>query len=347
MKSSAALKALFSPWLWGRFFLVIAMLYWVVARNGPQRIAQALLSVNPFWACAAAAVFFASIFGGAFQWYVLLRLQGIEYRLGACFRSYYSGMFLNNFLPGTVGGDALRVWDVHRSEQDLGKATAATLLDRLLGFSALSLFSLMALSYELNRRALPDALLKHLLWAVGTVTLCFALLLLVLLSRRVSVLIHACIRLVGLKRLNTAYAKLQDSLFAYKSSWGKMSGVFAIAASVQILRVAVHLFCAWSLGISISPSFFLTFIPLIALAAVLPLNVGGWGVPQSLGTYLYSLPGILAPISGPTQGLDTGSAATALAFLPSVIGMVVMLGGGFYFIVGRKNRPTGGSHLVA
>ena len=334
-------KALFSPWLWLRLVLAAALLTFVVGRNGPERIVKALLAADPAWTAAAALAFFLSVAGGAFQWHVLLRLQGFDYGFRACFRSYYSGMFLNNFMPGTVGGDALRVWDVHRSESaegGLGKAAAATLLDRLFGFSALAFFSLLALVYELNRRQLPGDLLRHLLLAVGAVSLCFALLLLVLLSRRASQTFHSVIAILGLERLDAAYAKVQASLLAYKARWGRMALVFAVACVVQTLRIGVHLLSAWALALYLPPSFFLSFIPLIALAAVLPLNVGGWGVPQGLGAYLYSLPGILAPAAAiaAITDFDVRAAATALAFLPSVIGMVVMLGGGFYFVVGRK-----------
>jgi uncharacterized protein (TIRG00374 family) len=338
-------RGLLSPWLWVRLLLAAALLYWVVDRNGPERIARALLAADPAWAAAAGLCFLLSIAGGALQWFMLLRLQGFEYGLKACFRSYYSGMFLNNFMPGTVGGDALRVWDVHRSQSaapalpgrdgGLGKAAAATLLDRLFGFSALALFSLLALVYELQRRSLPPDLVRHLFWAVSAVSFSFGMLLLLLLSRRLSAVFHAVIRQVGLNRLDAAYAKVQDSLLAYKARWGRMSGVFAVACVVQLLRVSVHLLSAWALSLSLSPSLFLSVIPLIALAAVLPLNVGGWGVPQGLGAYLYGLPGILGPAAA-NADFDTGAAATALAFLPSVIGMVVMLGGGFYFVVGRK-----------
>jgi uncharacterized protein (TIRG00374 family) len=322
---------------WLRLFLAAGLLAWVVERNGQARIAEALLAANPVWVAVAAFGFFLSILAGAYQWHVLLQLQGIAYGFRACFRSYYSGMFLNNFMPGTVGGDALRVWDVHRRESasgGLGKAAAATLLDRLFGFSALAFFSLLALAYELQRRELPPGLLRHLLLAVSAVSLCFAFLLLLLLSRRFSGGVHAAVRAWGFARLDAAYAKVQDSLLAYKSRRRRMAAVFAIACLVQLLRISVHALSAWALHLSIAPSFFFTFIPLIALAAVLPLNVGGWGLPQSLGAALYALPGILAPAA--SGAFDAHAAAAALAFLPSVIGMFVMLGGGFYFVVGRS-----------
>lgn len=318
-------------WFWARVAVVIGILWWVVERNGGERIVQALLSADPVWVLAAGAVFLLSIFVAAWQWHLLLRIQGITFGFKACFRSYYSGMFLNNFLPGTVGGDALRVWDVHRHETSLGRAAASTLLDRLMGFSALSFFSLVALAIEFHRQDLPRGMLVHLLQAVAAVAAAFIFLLLLLLSRRFSGGLHTVIRALGMQRLGDIHAKVQDALMAYKARWSSIGTVFLVACVVQLLRISVHALCALALGLTLAPVFFFSFIPLIALTAVLPLNVGGWGVPQGLGAYLYSLPGILTA-SAAVAVFDPRAAAAALAFLPTAVGMVVMLGGGFYLV---------------
>jgi len=350
-KPASKLKA--RVWFWVRLVVVAAILWSVFERNGRERIAAALLAADPRWVTAAMAVFFLSIVAGAWQWHLLLKIQGITFGFRSCFRSYYSGMFLNNFLPGTVGGDALRVWDVHRrqlaqQQSSLGKAAASTLLDRLMGFSALSFFSLLALAVEFHRQDLPRGLLLNLLQAVGAVSVAFVLLLLLLLSRRFANLLHAAIRALGMERLGQVHAKVQDSLQAYKSRWGRIGAVFLVACVVQLLRISVHAFSAWALGLSLAPAFFFSFIPLIALTAVLPLNVGGWGVPQGLGAYLYGLPGVLTAagaaggatvVAGAAGSLDVKAAAAALAFLPTVIGMVVMLGGGFYFVFRSSREP--------
>jgi hypothetical protein len=135
---------------------------------------------------------------------------------------------------------------------------------------------------------------------------------------------------------------VQDSVRAYRARWGSIAVVFLVACLVQLLRVSVHAFSAWALQLSLAPAFFFSFIPLIALTAVLPLNVGGWGVPQGLGAYLYGLPGILTTSAIGLAGsavFDPRTAAAALAFLPTAIGMVVMLGGGFYFVFRPPQEP--------
>ncbi len=351
--ASAKSKAKKKAWFWLRLIAAVAVLWWVIHKNGQGRIVETLLSARPGWVLLAAVLFFLSIVAGAYQWNLLLRMQGIRFGYRACFRTYYSGMFLNNFLPGTVGGDALRVYEVKQGADGWGEAVASTFLDRLIGFFTLSLLSLIAVSITLWRHTLDQAVFRHLLYAVGLVFGIFVLVLVLLLSRRIASLVHSLIHLTGMKWLEESHARMQTILLAYRSRWGEMAYVIAVSCVVQILRIDVHWFSALGLGVRISPVFFFCFIPVIALAGVIPLNVGGCGIPQSIGTYLYTLPGVLAPalIAG-TQGLSSDPAlaaaggnlkveAAALAFLPSVIGLVVMLGGGFYFVRGRSAGASG------
>ncbi len=325
-------------WFWSRLVAAGSVLWYVVEKNGRERIISALLKANPMWVLLAGLLFFISILAGAYQWYLLLRIQGINFRFRDCFRTYYSGMFLNNFLPGTVGGDALRVYEVQKGMEGWGKAAAATFLDRLIGFFSLSLLSLLAVSFALWRHTLDQNVFRHLLYAVGLVFASFMIVLLFLLSRRVANITHSLIRWTKMKWLDDSYSKLQDILFAYRARYTGMGYIVLVSCLVQILRICVHWFSALGLGIGISPVFFFCFIPVIALAGVIPLNVGGWGIPQSIGTYLYTLPGVLSSGAiGVVEG-DIKVSAAALAFLPSVIGLVVMLGGGFYFVTGKHDR---------
>lgn len=339
-------------WFWLRLAAAMGVLWWVFHKNGQGRIMDTLLSAKPGYVILAGCFFFLSVMAGAYQWHLLLRMQGIEFGWLACFRTYYSGMFLNNFLPGTVGGDALRVYEVKKGSEGWGKAVASTFIDRLIGFFTLSLLSLMAVGIALWRNTLDQAVFRHLLYAVGFVFAIFVLVLVLLLSRRIAQLVQSLIHLTGMKWLEEAHARMQGILLAYRARWGQMSFVILVSCAVQILRIDVHWLSALGLGVHISPVFFFCFIPVIALAGVVPLNVGGWGIPQSIGTYLYTLPGVLAPVailagSGAIAsdtsmaGADIKVTAAALAFLPSVIGLVVMLGGGFYFVRGRSVAASG------
>jgi len=327
-------------WIWLRLIAALAILWWVINKNGQGRILQTLAGARPSWVLLGALLFFISVAAGAYQWFLLLRLQGIPMGYRACFRAYYSAMFLNNFLPGTVGGDALRVYEAKQGSDGWGKAVAATFLDRLIGFFSLSLLSLVAVASALWRHTLDQGVFRHLLYAVGLVFGIFLVVLMLLLSRRITALVNTLIHWAGMRWLAEAHGRMQGILQAYQARWREMLWIIAVSCLVQVLRIDVHWFSGIALDAHISPVFFFCFIPLIALAGVIPLNVGGWGIPQSIGTYLYTLPGVLA-------AADNNATAAALAFLPSVVGLVVMLGGGFYFVRGRTAGAASAAEAAA
>ena len=306
------------------------MLYWVIERHGAANLARSLAAAVPAWVAAAAAIYFVSIVVGAYQWYLLLKYQGLDYSYYRSFRTYYAGTFLNNFLPGSVGGDALRVYEVQKSTSLLPKVAAATFFDRMIGLWALSCFSLAAVLYTLARGSVNETAFRHMLLAVSVVFLVLAGILTALLSGRLARLIHRLLNRKSLAWLNELYSRVQDVCRVYRSRPGALTWLLAVSVLVQILRITAHWCCAFSLGLAISPVYLFTFIPIIALAGVIPLNIGGWGLPQSIGTYLYTLPGVIGGHGG-----DVKVTAAAMAFLPSVVGLVVMLGGGFYFVSGK------------
>ena len=251
-------------WFWLRLLAAVGLLWWVVQKNGQGRILEEFRQAHIAWVLAAAAMFFLSVVGGAYQWYLLLRIQGIGMGYRACFRAYYSGMFLNNFLPGTVGGDALRVYEAKQGDDGWGRAVAATFLDRLIGFFSLSLLSVIAVAITLLRRTLDQAVFRHLLYAVGVVFGIFMLVLILLLSRRIASLVHALIGWAGMKWLAEAHTRMQGILLVYRARWPELLWVAVISCGVQILRIDVHWFSALALDVRISPVFFFCFIPVIA-----------------------------------------------------------------------------------
>ncbi len=86
---------------------------------------------------------------------------------------------------------------------------------------------------------------------------------------------------------------------------------------------------ALSIGFDVSFVYFLAFVPLIGLSASLPISFGGLGVREKLGIYLFAF---IHP---------SGSLAAANQFLASIVGILVSLIGGVFFISGQKQLTIG------
>ncbi len=99
-----------------------------------------------------------------------------------------------------------------------------------------------------------------------------------------------------------------------------------ISFCVQFLRIIVHYLCALSIGITLGFNYFLILIPLVAIAASLPISIGGIGVREQSAEILFRAVG-LAP------GL-----ATTMELLAFASGIVASIPGGLYFILTRESK---------
>ena len=57
----------------------------------------------------------------------------------------FEGMFFNQALPSGVGGDAIRIWRMHRSGIRMGRSARSVLLDRIFGLTGLLTLGLVSL----------------------------------------------------------------------------------------------------------------------------------------------------------------------------------------------------------
>ena len=86
----------------------------------------------------------ASNFTACLQWKLLLERQGVHLSYGHLLKLYYVGLFFNNFMPGNVGGDVKKVYDIRMQggQDTVGAGLTATFFDRLYGLFFVTLFAL-------------------------------------------------------------------------------------------------------------------------------------------------------------------------------------------------------------
>ncbi len=94
----------------------------------------------------------------ASRWRLIARLHHADASLGFYVRSYMVTHFFNNFLPSTVGGDIVRVYDTWKTGATKAGAAATVLVDRILGVLALAIVAAIGVFILGQRSALPSGL---------------------------------------------------------------------------------------------------------------------------------------------------------------------------------------------
>jgi uncharacterized protein (TIRG00374 family) len=231
-------------------------------------------------------------------------------------------MFVANFLPTTIGGDVLRVSRLSQTNGQAPASFASVVLERLTGFLVLPLISLVALLSHPALLHLGTASRLAVVFSVGTLVLLVVILVLAAnprLGKRLAAN-QNWLRFVGAIHLGVDRIRRHPSVVA---------GVLLTAVAYQMALVLAAWAAAQALGIDLGWAPVMAFVPVVAMAQVLPISVNGLGLREG------ALVLLLQPL-----GVPTGQ-AVALGLMLYGMNLAVSLLGAPAFAVGAKSpaRP--------
>ncbi len=260
---------------------------------------------------------------GCLQWKTLLKTQGVHLSYFHVLRLYFVGLFFNNFMPGNVGGDVKKVYDirVQGGVDSVGAGLTATFFDRLFGFFFLTLLALGVGSLFFIHDPEQRAFIIPSLW----VFLGFCVLFAAIFSRRIGESLAKLLALVLPENINTRILRMLERFRSFRiwNLWGKL---FVLSTITQVLRVLVHYFCGIALGLDIAVSWYFFYIPLVALVSALPISIGGFGPRELLAQSLFAKAGVPVLESVIVQ---------LLAYLA---GLVISLFGAIFFVLDNGKK---------
>ena len=266
----------------------------------------------PWWMLLASAVVFSlSQIVIAIRWYYLLHFINATAPFFHLLDFVFIGSFASNFLPTTIGGDAVKIVGITREHPQRAVAAASVIADRLFNLAGMLL--LFPLVFALPSVQIPFILKSHPLTVAGFSGLN-------LWEKNKERVRQTWIQV---RRWFTSFQCVFTSLAL---SW---LSIFLAFASFWIVTYAV--------GIRISFLRASAIGQLSYFVALFPLSINGLGLLESSETYLLTLQGA------------TREQAVAAAFLIRLVTMFVSLFGGVRLMrVGRdilsksKQKSTDG-----
>ncbi len=308
--------------------LVLALLVWL-ARQGD--LAEAMRDIGPAALGLALALQLGSVALASRRWQLYLRCRGVHESWLRLTGVYLVGMFCSTFLPGSVGGDAVRVCELKRRGHPLGRVSLVTLQDRLLGLGVTMLIGLPAVLLCVH--LLPAALVVS---AVLVQAGAFAAIVALLYPRRVLGAARRCGRRVWGGRIDALLGRVQEQPPLSAGDFGRLVliGVLGVAASV-----AAHVALARSVGISAGWLAFALAVPLVWVVKLLPVSLNGVGVGEGAFVYLLGLFDVNA-----TRALAVALGILAVQTVVSLAGGLLLLAG---CVAGVKSDASGMNPEVA
>jgi uncharacterized membrane protein YbhN (UPF0104 family) len=332
-----------------KYALALGLLALVVYQNWKADSDQGLAAVwqrhvverqpiHSGYLALAFGIGFAAVTLTFLRWFFLVRAVGFPFRPADGLRLGYLGFFWNTFLPGSVGGDAVKAYYLARSQSRRTVAVATVIMDRVIALWALIWFVALSgsgfwLGGLLEGGGAPECRRIVLIaWAiVGTSLTVWALL--GLLSHERAERFAG--RLAGLPKVGGSAAEFWRAVWMYRCRPRVVFGVLALSWVSHVGFVfffycsALTLFDPGSGQVMPTLTQHFLIVPIGLVINAMPLFPGGVGIGEAGFGGLYGLLGC----------------TVAVGVLGMLVNRVVnwgigLLGGGIYLWMSRTHKPA-------
>jgi uncharacterized membrane protein YbhN (UPF0104 family) len=257
----------------------------------------------------------------ALRWRLFLKQQQVEVRFSTIFGLAWAGQFFNSILPGSTGGDVVKIYQLCRLVPDRKAAAAASILaDRLTALIVLVGFA--ATSFLLEPVPLQSVLRNRL----GMQSI---LLLGAGFMAAAAVTGYLLWRFLGRTSLAARVRRVFAGVRRCFSCNARLMGAFILALALHTLNFSIVFVFARSLGLTMSYSQTLLMMPVILFLVMIPVTINGHGLREVLLIAYLSAMNVTVAGHPEFKTLDT---AVALSLLTVANDLLWSLPGGLWYL---------------
>jgi uncharacterized protein (TIRG00374 family) len=286
----------------------------LLSRAKFPEIGRTLAAASWGWLAVAFSLHTLGLLFSAYRWQILAKAQGDHIPLGYLAKSYIVGRFFNTFLPTSIGGDVVRIWDGAKYSTSFVKSSAIVVVERMTGIIVLFVFALLASLLRLDMaRRIPVIGIALLLGAAGLVAIAAFFL------PTVGRLLRKGPDHGFLRRLFDKLRLFRGTITDYRSHPAAFLRATIWAVLLQLNVVIYYILIGRSLGLIIPALDYFVFIPLVLLLQIIPITINGLGVREGAYVAVFAFYGLSA------------SAAWSFAVVEIAFGLIVgLIGAALY-----------------
>ncbi len=263
-------------------------------------VANRLSRIAPGWIALALLTLLLQTYLATLRWQQIVTQCGADFGIGQLFRFSMIGMFFNQTLPSSVGGDAMRIWLIGK-RANWRVATYSVLLDRGIGVVALAALVAVCLPWTLT--LVRDPVGRIALIAIGLGSIAAWLVFIGLAWERLAILQRWT--------LTRHLANVATVALAIFRSPVSLALVFGLSILIQLFTAVIAWCVARSVGADLSLLYAVFLVPPVLLVAVVPISIAGWGLREGAMVAAFTYAG-LAQSDGLLVSLLFGACALAL-----------------------------------
>lgn len=301
-----------------RFGISVILLIVVIKLADIYKIVEVLKSFNQIWLLPIFLFIFLSVVISAIKWNTLLKAQGVSIRLNVLLQYYNCGLFFNNFLPSSIGGDGIRIFLSGKKTGNYSVAASSVIMERTIATVSLAFLGLVSSVFANNPSKIAINLMT-ILFVVG-IALTF-----VLVSGWVP-------RWLKNKegKIYRAWIKFADSAKELQKKKNQLLICFIQSVLFQIVVAFVieTILLGLDQPVLNLPDLFLVTSASSVLAMV-PLGLNGYGMRE--GAYIY----LLKPF-----GYSSSQAVTISILFAFFVTIYSLIGGVNWLILNKQSEDS-------
>lgn len=261
------------------------------------------------WAFFVLALF---VFAGsqvivAFRWWILVKVQGISLGFFPAVKLHFLGLFYNNVMPSSVGGDLLRAWYVSKHTHKRIEAALSVFVDRIMGLSGVFLMGVFAYVFlmkgmdvhvqEVASTVQNTSENEIPLYILG-LTLTLTVILCLIMGIRPLRIKSLNYLSFGLQKLVLLLTKTKQTLLIYYRKPLVLLFTLGLTLLLQSFTILAFWLLGKRLGITADIKYYFVIFPTTWVVGALPISIAGLGVVEGgikfLFEHLAGVPGALA-----------------------------------------------------
>ncbi len=261
-----------------KLLITIAILSYLFQQVDYHTLFTLLLSSHLEWLFIALIMQFISTFIAVFRWFQISKLLIFKETFLFYIHSYFKGSFFNQFLPSSIGGDAIRILDLTHKQYDKKEAFYGVFVDRIVGLVGLLTLNLIA---SLLFFGIFDKDFSLLIIGISSLSI-LGFITLFHLHRFSFFQKYTFLNLFSrlANRLNTLY---NSKLLLLKH--------IAISVVVHFFSLLTMYSLALSLNLGLSFQTMLIAVPPVFLLTIIPISLAGWGIREGAMLGIFMLVG--------------------------------------------------------
>lgn len=283
-----------------------ASLFLIFRKTDIEHVAYILKNIGILSFLAVSAIYIVSQLVSAMRWRMLMTDR---FPVRKLFSLYMIGSFFSTFLPGLIGGDAIRAYYLNKDAGKISATLASVFMDRYVGFVTLMVIGIAAFPFSLGTFAgSPYA------WLMPVIFVSFVVASILFFSLQLG------------KRFRIM-SDFYDYFPLLRERKGTIASAFAFSVIIQFMNFFMVIMLAWRMGLPVSLLQLAVFLPIVVTISSLPISISGIGVREGTFVILLGLINVRP------------EAATSLSlswFFSVVLGSLPGLA--FYFFYDRERK---------